>query len=545
MKRFKPGFSFGDFVQKGGKVWRNRVEGERDYRRGWIVWLVTTLAMGFLLVRAFDLQILQGGRLRVLADENRIKQIRLVAPRGKILDRNGVELTRNEATAHVMGYLGEVKEDEVGLVKESGGKYEVGSWIGRSGIEAQYEEILRGVDGGKLVEVDNEGKVVRELGQREPVAGKDVQLAIDDNLQKTAYEAVTGKKAGVVVSNPQDGEILALVSSPSFDPGHVENYLSNKDLPMFNRAIGGVYPPGSTFKMITTAAALESGRVKSDFTYVDTGVITVGSFRYTNWLFTKRGGVEGQVGFARAITRSTDTFFYKVGELAGPENIVDWAKKMGLGEVMGIDLPGEVPGLVPDPDDGPWYLGNTYHLAIGQEDTLATPLQINLMTSIIASGGKKCRPHLSKASNPKSQIPNNDQCSNIQISNDTLEIIKRGMVGACSTGGTSFVMFDWNEAALKGLGSSHYAKAMRDSSLPLVACKTGTAEYVAENGKIETHGWLTAYAPADNPVISATVVIEGGGEGSNVAAPVVRKIFAKYFNVEDKYPYGAIKGEGE
>lgn len=521
MKRFKPGFSFGDFVQKGGKVWRNRVEGERDYRRGWIVWLVTTLAMGFLLVRAFDLQVLQGGRLRVLADENRIKQIRLVAPRGKILDRNGVELVRGEATAHVMGYLGEVKEDEVGLIKESGGKYEVGSWIGRSGIEAQYEDVLRGVDGGKLVEVDNKGKVVRELGQKESTVGKDIKLSLDAGLQGVAYSAVKDKKAGIIVSDPRSGEVLVLVSSPSFDPTRVQDFLTDKNLPMFNRAIGGVYPPGSTFKMITTAAALESGKVKPDFAFTDTGAIVVGSFRYTNWLFTKRGGVEGQVGFARAITRSTDTFFYKVGELVGAENIAEWAKKMGLGEKTGVDLPGEVPGLVPDPNDGPWYLGNTYHLAIGQEDTLTTPLQINLMTNMIASGGKKCVPHLNSVLSAK--------CEVLRISEETLDIIKKGMVGACSTGGTSFVMFDWNG----------------DEKMPKIACKTGTAEYVAESGKIKTHGWLTAYAPADNPVISATVVIEGGGEGSNVAAPVVRKIFAKYFNVEDKYPYGAIRGEGE
>ena len=556
MKKFRPGLSFGDFVQRGGKVWKNRAEGERDYRRGWVVWLVTMLGLGLLLVRAFDLQVLQGGKLRVLADENRVKQVRLAAPRGKIVDRNGTELARNEATAHIVGYL----EDEVGLVKEAGGKYEAGSRIGRAGIEAQYEEVLRGMDGGKLVEVDNEGKVVRELGQKEPTAGSSIKLTLDAGLQDAAYQAVNGKKAGVVVSDPRNGEVLALVSSPSFDPNLFSNskseYLNSKQIqisqilndqnkPLFNRAISGAYPPGSTFKMVTTAAALESGKVEPDFTFVDTGEIVVGSFRYTNWLFTKRGGVEGRVGFARAITRSTDTFFYKIGEMTGPENIVEWSKKMGLGGMTGIDLQGEVPGAVPDPNDGPWYLGNTYHLAIGQEDLLTTPLQINLMTNVLASSGRKCVPHLLKTLNTKSEILNNDQCPKIQISNETLEIIKKGMVGACSVGGTSFVMFDWNEAALGGLSHSAFAKASLGTALPSVACKTGTAEYVAEGGKMKTHGWLTAYAPADNPVISATVVIEGGGEGSNVAAPVVRKIFAKYFNVEDKYPYGAIRGDGE
>ena len=221
---------------------------------------------------------------------------------------------------------------------------------------------------------------------------------------------------------------------------------------MFNRAISGVYPPGSTFKMITMAAALESGKMKPDFTFDDQGIITVGQFKYTNWLFTKRGKTEGVVGFAQALTRSTDTFFYKAGELTGPENITHWAGLMGLGSKTGIDLPGEAQGLVPDPNDGAWYLGNTYHLAIGQEDTLATPLQINLMTNVIASRGKKCRPHL----NEMSKV----QCSMVNISKETLEIIKKGMIGACSEGGTSFVMFDWNS----------------DPELPKIACKTGTAE---------------------------------------------------------------------
>ena len=541
MRKFRPGLSFSDFVQRGGKVWKFRAEEQRDYRRGWLVWLGVVVVFGVLGVRLTGLTVFSGGKYRVLADENRISRIRLPAPRGKILDRNGVELLRDEATAHVVGYVGEVSEDEVGLLKEKGAKYTPGSLIGRSGIEAQYEETLRGVDGGRLVEVDNVGEAARELGRREPVAGTDLRLSIDAGLQEIAYKSLNGQKGAAAVSDPRTGEILALVSSPSFDPNEISTkyeVLSAKaDLPFFNRAIGGVYAPGSTFKIVTTTAALESGNVEPDFVFEDRGVITVGSFSYTNWLFTKRGGIEGVVGFDRALTRSTDTFFYKVGELTGPEIIVEWAKKMGLGEKTGIDLPGEVAGLVPDPTAGSgqgWYLGNTYHLAIGQEDLLATPLQINVMTNIIASNVKKCKPGLvnTALSSPPPKLGGGSKgevCSEVKISSETLEIIKKGMVGACSTGGTSFVMFDWNAS----------------ESFPKIACKTGTAEYVAQNGRIKTHAWLTAFAPADNPVISATVVFEGGGEGSNVAAPAVRKIFAKYFGVEDTYPYGAIRGEGE
>jgi penicillin-binding protein 2 len=162
------------------------------------------------------------------------------------------------------------------------------------------------------------------------------------------------------------------------------------------------------------------------------------------------------------------------------------------------------------------------------------------MTNIVATGGRKCRPHLAQILNAKFEAPNNDQCINVQISNQTLEIIKKGMVGACSPGGTAFPFFDWNEGAIVNSGSSNFAKATGDSLLPLVACKTGTAEYMSQEGKMKTHGWLTAYAPVESPQISVTVVVEGGGEGSNVAAPIVRQIMAKYFQVSDSYPYGKI-----
>ena len=542
MKKFRPGVSFGDFVVKDMAAARSRIkeEGQRDFRRGGLIWLGVVLAIGTLVVRLVDLQLIQGERFRVLADENRIKQIVLPAPRGKIVDRKGGVMTPgSETSAHVIGYLGQVKEDEVGLLTQ-GGKYHAGSLVGRTGLEEQYESVLKGIDGGLIVEVDTQGEVVRRMGRKEPIAGKDVQVTLDGGLQDAAYTAVKEKKAGVVVSDPRNGEVLALVSSPSFDPNEVSAKFdvlsSQEDLPFFNRAISGAYAPGSTFKMITTIAAIESGKVEPRYTYNDSGIIIVGPYKYTNWYFTKRGGMEGVVGFSRAITRSTDTFFYKIGELTGPGKIVEWARKLGLGEKTEVDLAGESPGWLPEPTEKGWYLGNTYHLAIGQEDTLATPLQINVMTNTLANGGRKCKPHL---------VSNNDQCFDVQISGEILEIIKKGMVGACSPGGTAFPFFDWNEAALVNRGSASFAKASEGQSLPVIACKTGTAEYVAETGVLRTHGWLPVYAPAGNREISATVVIEGGGEGSDVAAPVVRKIFAEYFGVEDRYPYGSIRGQGE
>jgi penicillin-binding protein 2 len=543
MKKFKPGISFSDFVISDSSKSRSKIEDRvpNDYRRGWLVWIFVVIGFGFIGVRLISMQLIEGDEYKVLSDENRIKKIKIIAPRGRILDRNGLTLAGNlidgkiireyphgQAGAHLVGYLGEVSEDEVGLLKEKGEKYDAGDLIGRSGLEALYEYRLRGIDGGRLVEVDNVGQVSRELGVQNPQPGQDVIVSLDVKLSEESVKAIDGKKGAVVVSNPKTGEILSMISSPSFDPNTLSTQYSSlsthSDLPLFNRAIGGVYPPGSTFKMVTTLAAIESGKVDTNFTYEDKGVIKVGIFSYSNWLFSKSGGVEGVVGFSRALSRSTDTFFYTVGELTTPGEIAKWAKMMGFGQKTGFEAYGEVEGLIPDPEwklrfkNENWFLGDTYITAIGQGDILTTPLQINQMTNILATGGKKCKPTLN-------QNPNNDQCLNIQISKESLDIIKKGMVGACSIGGTGFVFFDWNSK----------------ENYPKVACKTGTAEFTAVNGKMRTHALFTAFAPADDPQISVTVVIEGGGEGSNVAAPIARKVMAKYFGVEDKYPYGSIR----
>ena len=278
----------------------------------------------------------------------------------------------------------------------------------------------------------------------------------------------------------------------------------------------------------------------------DAGVITVGETSFSNWLYSKRGGTDGRLGFVKALVRSNDIFFYRAAEETGPEEMATWARKMGLGEITGIEATGEVAGLIGDPawkmktKGERWFTGNTFHMGIGQGDILVTPVQVNVMTNILASGGKKCGLRMANT-----MLGREIECPRIEISTGTLEIVREGMIGACSEGGTSFVFFDWNAAALRELERATYARSLVGKALPIVACKTGTAEYVAPDGKTKTHAWLTAFAPADMPEISVTVVVEGGGEGSNVAAPVVRKIMAEDFGVEDRYPYGSIRGDGE
>ena len=560
MKKFRPGISFADYLVSESS--RGKVRGSSEIQLGVRLyrWLgvVVVLAMSLLIVRLLSLQLISGSRLRVLADENRIRQIKLGAPRGKIFDRNGRLLADNRrvikvqadtgltldgwsrlypeglAAAHVVGYLSEINPDEVGLLGQGNNKYNLGDVIGRSGIEQQYEASLRGVDGGRLVEVDSGGKVVREMGRRSAKPGQDLHLTLDTSLQQVAWQALNNRKGAVVASNPKTGEVLVLTSSPDEE---------------FNRAIGGVYAPGSTFKVVTVIAALAEDKLKPKYTFVDTGQITVGKFVFTNWFFTQYGRTEGETGWVKGLTRSVDTFFYKVGEYTGPELLAKWANNLGLGVISGIDLSGEVAGLIPTPKwkeetkEEQWFLGNTYQMAIGQSDLLVTPLQVNIMAGVIAARGEKCRPHL--VNNPSRQ---GDLCTKVEISPEILDIVKRGMVGACSSGGTAFPFFDWNGQTSNDSTSpsaTNSGPSGSPSQYPIVACKTGTAEYVSSDGKIGTHAWLTAYAPADDPTIAITALVEGGGEGSRAAAPIVRKVLAKYFGVEDHYNYAAVAGEGE
>ncbi|MCJ7829584.1 hypothetical protein MUP50_00645, partial [Patescibacteria group bacterium] len=420
-----------------------------------IYFFLGLLMVGFLVLvgRLFELQIIFGNKNRALAEGNRIKREILAAPRGIIYDRNGKELVRNvpiyrklrmdtvprsgiplrgrewiiisreealgmeakgetenlrmdiardylysEALAHVLGYLGEANEEEV-----KSGKYKAGDLVGRMGVEEQYDNLLRGQDGGEVYEVDTHGRKIREIGKVDPILGKDLYLSLDADLSRVAYEVLEGRPGAVVATEVKTGQLLVLVSSPSFNPNDItQQILSDPALPFFNRAIGGAYPPGSTFKVVTAVAGLEEGKIDENTTWTDTGEIRVGDYSYKNWYFTQYGKTEGTINLVKAIKRSTDTFFYKVGEWVGPKKLSQWALAFGLGKKTGVDLPSEVTGFVPTPEwkekfkGERWFLGNTYHFAIGQGDILTTPLQVNMMTSVIASNGRLCRPTITQ-----------------------------------------------------------------------------------------------------------------------------------------------------
>lgn len=535
--------------------------------------------MGFLVLsaRLIELQIIRGSYFRSLAEGNRIRRVPIAAPRGNILARGGEILVSNKevkkrvifdpesgykkvddiknasfdelitewardyelgpAFAHVSGYLGEASEEEVGKIKgecPEKGPRKLGSLLGRMGLEEGYNCILSGIDGEELVEVDAKGAKIRVLGSKNPIAGSDIKTSIDFGLQKKVAELMEGKSGAVVVSD-EKGEVLALYSSPSFDPNifvsgknqdSVIALLNDKNLPLFNRAISGSFHPGSVFKPFVAIAALEEGKIDEGFTFTDPGVIRVGTYTFANWYFTQYGKTEGTINLPHAITRSTDTFFYKIGELAGPEAIANWAHKLGLGDKTEIDLPGEVSGLIPTPEwklrvkGERWFLGNTYHMSIGQGDIALTPIAVNRAISAIANGGKLCKPRIvssQESGNDKFQIPN-DKCEELNIDKGYLDLVKEGMVGACSPGGTGFTFFDF---------------PTKSPNQTQVACKTGTAE-TEEEGK--THAWFVAFGPVDSlgeGEISVAVLVEKGGEGAYVAGPIARKIFDYWFGVAE------------
>lgn len=545
-----------------------------DKSQSWLSWFLRgVLIVGFLILFAklFELQIIKGQFYRNLSDQNRIRHIPIPAPRGKILARGGEMLAGNlevkkavkfrsdgsfditdditgelpeniitdyrrvyplaSESAHLTGYLSVVSPEKVGKVDPDcpqKGVMKSGSLIGVSGLEEEYQCRLEGTDGEELIEVDTTGKKVRTLGVREPIPGQDVKTTIDYGLQKeTAEDMVKAKSTGqgaALVTNTS-GEILSFYSLPSFDPNILVNHsdsqkiaslLSDSSLPFFDRVVGGAFNPGSVFKPVVALAALEEGSINKDFTYTDTGKITVNGFSYTNWYLTEYGGTEGNIDLPRAIARSTDTFFYTIGAMVGPNNIAKWADMFGLNKPTGVDIPGENHGLIPTTDwkkeniKESWYLGDTYHMAIGQGYVTVTPIELNSYISAIAANGKYCTPHFLQDSD---KFP----CRQIKLSQDDLDYVKKGMVDACTSGGTGYTFFDF--------GAKHNSQTL--------ACKTGTAE-TGVNGV--PNAWFTLFTPVDNAKIVATVVFEKAGQGSDVAGPVARQIADYYFQSQVSVP---------
>lgn len=443
-----------------------------------------------------------------------------------------------EVLAPVIGYTGEISKEEM---ERSDDKYAYGDISGKHGLERFFDEYIRGERGAELVEVNVYGREIKKMGKIDPVPGYNMLLTIDADLQKAAWEAIEGKAGSVVVMDPRDGSILAMVSSPSFDPNLFNEGISselwaqlqsNPFAPLSNKAISGQYPPGSTYKLIVAAAALEQGVITPDTKVFCNGTFTLGNRTYRCW---KKGG-HGHVNLHQAIVGSCDVYFYTVGKMLGVDKIAEYAKRFGLGELAGIDLPNEKKGLVPTREwklkkkKEVWQMGETISIAIGQGFNLVTTLQLANAFGTFANGGTLWSPYLVK------QIQTTDgkvykeyypvKKGELSLSKETMAILNDALRGVVNEPG----------------GTGHNAK-LSDVE---VCGKTGTSQVVGlpQNERArrarflrafhKDHALFACYAPSKSPEIVVAVILENAGGGGAVAAPVARKILSAYFDGKKK-----------
>lgn len=588
---------------------------------------IALLAFALIFFRLWYLQVLSGDSYRAEANNNRVRPIKVQAPRGEIVDRDGrvlvenrvgvsvkvspARLPRSEAGrrevyrrlgrvlamrprrierrveaqleavpysaatvkadvgrdllayllehrqdfpgvepervflrryphgtvgAHLFGYIGEIGQE--GLDSGAYGDAEAGDLVGQNGIEAQYDRFLRGENGATRVQVDALGRIRGEpLDARQPQQGRQLRLSLDLEIQQAGHQALDAVGAGAfVVMNVDNGEVLGLGSSPSFDPNifspaptqaeYDALFSEQNGTPLTNRAIQSGYPTASTFKAITATAALEGGLIDPETVQDDPGSLTVGATTFEN----AGGAAYGALALRQALSVSSDVFFYKLGLAADGSGdgllIQRWARKLGFGRPTGIDLPAEAGGLVPTPRwrnalhrrgvvDEPWTPGHNINLSIGQGDLQASPLQLAVAYATLANGGKVVRPRLGQRIEDSTGRPLQELRGSarrrVEIADEHRQAILDGLRAAASEpGGTSAAVF-------------------ADFEIP-IAGKTGTAEKGA--GRPD-QSWYVALAPYPNPKYVVVATFEAGGFGAVTAAPAARQILSELFDVED------------
>jgi penicillin-binding protein 2 len=593
-------------------------------RRALLFGGVQAVAGVAILSRLYYLQFVHGAEFRDLAEGNRAKLQVIIPPRGRIVDRHGIELATNHVNyrlvldaddreraraslaqltdllqlterevkiirqsitrrkvavpvlvrehlsweevarvqyhmpelplirleegqwrhypfadhaSHLIGYVGKVSEKEVQegqpLLKQPEMK------IGKNGIEQLYEARLQGKAGGRQVEVNALGSPIRELSITPPTAGEVLPLTIDTRLQEFAISRLGEESGAVVVMDVHSGALHALVSMPAFDPNefskgikhdYYEALKANKKAPLMNKAIAGQYPPGSTFKMITGLAGLRSGKFKPETRITCNGVFHLGNHPFGCW---RREG-HGTLDLAQAIAESCDVYFYTVAREIGIEALAEMSREFGLGQKSGLGLSGERPGIVPSPEwkrsvgRGGWNPGETINSAIGQGDSLTTPLQLAIMTARLVNDGQKILPRLLQDDSDKSE-------GTLDIDPEHLAVIREGMFRVTNQPrGTAYGSRIAEERY--ALGGKTGTSQVRRLLVPGQDQKTIPWEF-------RHHAWFVGYAPVHEPKLCCAVIIEHGGGGSSAAAPVARDVLLKAQELLDSLPPGsAAKG---
>lgn len=562
---------------------------------------VVIALFSILVLRLWQLQVLQGDEYRRLSEENRLRTVKIAAPRGIIYDRNNIPLVKNspfysvsisplngvgidyvslskvigvdvdsiskkinskkstfepvrlkeglsfkeiayiearrsdfpglfvdvdvtrhyiygETGAHLLGYLGKLDQkqyndpDFKGLPSDA--------FVGQWGIERLYDKLLRGIPGERIVEVDALGRELRLIAEKPPSKGEDLVLAMDINLQKAAEESFGGKTGALVAIKPDSGEILALVSKPSFDPNlfakgvsqrQWEDFINNPKNPLLNRALQSQYPPGSTFKIVTALAGLEEGVIDKETKVTCNGGLSYGRWHFGCW---KKSG-HGTLSLHRALVESCDVYFYEVGRRLGIDKIASYARELGLGNDSGIGLVKERRGVIPDTKwkqekkGQPWYLGETFNASIGQGYVAVTPFQMAKLISAVSNGGYIYTPSLLRLKERPQMT------KKLNIRSENINEIKKGLFGVV------------NEPS----GTGWLAK----SSSVEICGKTGTAQVIGIRrdskylGELHRdHAWFVAFAPCDRPEVALSVMVEHGGHGGTAAAPIARRAIEAY-----------------
>ncbi|UYO94234.1 penicillin-binding protein 2 [Pollutimonas sp. M17] len=454
------------------------------------------------------------------------------------------EYPEGESAAHVLGYVGRISEQDVARLEEEGrwGNYRGSNIIGKKGIEKTWEEALHGRTGVEEVEVTATGRPVRTLSRVDPVPGSDLILSLDIGLQKVAEEQFKGRRGALVAIEPKTGDVLAFVSAPSFDPNlfidgiDVENWRKlneSPDHPLINRPLYGTYPIGSTYKPFVGLAALELGKRTATQRISDPGYFEFGGQRFRN----AGGAAYGPTDMHRAIVVSSDTYFFSLGPEIGVNALHDFSKQFGFGQITGIDLDGERRGVLPStewkrkaykkPAQQRWYAGETVSVAVGQGYNAFTLLQLAQATSVLANNGTYMKPHLvSLVENPQTgqQARTVTKPSyTIPLKPENLAVIRNAMADVMRSG-----------TARRSFAGAPYQAAGKTGTAQVYSLRGAKYKASAVDERLRDHALFMAYAPMEDPKIAVALIVENGGWGATVAAPVARKVFDYWLSPKRK-----------